>query len=247
MNCKYARDVWLCSTVTAEVEKVAFDAASTTDFMLSALEQLDGVMAVEFAMIIWRLWKDRNSRVWTGGITEPRISVGLARSYCSEWNALRGRLEPSQKLRTACGAWHRPPTDYLKLNVDGSFYADTRASLSLCPLYSSDEGEVIGLFEALNWIKDLGLRDVVIEMDAKLVVDAFNAVHGDSIFVFEDIIDACKSIFKSHPYCKVVWVGRQANYITHHLAKIARNFPIPFILDELLFDVESLPHTSCLC
>ncbi|KAL8530431.1 hypothetical protein ACS0TY_007461 [Phlomoides rotata] len=120
--------------------------------------------------------------------------------------------------------------------------------LSLCSDCTHQmRGEAIGLFEALNWIKDLGLRDVVIEMDAKLVVDAFNVMHGDSIFVFEDIIDACKCNFRSHPYCKVVWVGRQANFIAHHLAKIVMNFSSPFIWDELPFDVEGLPHTSCSC
>ncbi|KAL8496432.1 hypothetical protein ACS0TY_020229 [Phlomoides rotata] len=120
-------------------------------------------------------------------------------------------------------------------------------SLTLPGLYSSDEGEAIGLFEALNWIKELDLRDVIIEMDAKLVVDAFNVVHKKSPTIFEDIIDACRHIFMSHPYCKVVWVGRQANFMAHHLAKIARNFPSPFIWDELPFDVEGLLHTSCSC
>ncbi|KAL8489170.1 hypothetical protein ACS0TY_025170 [Phlomoides rotata] len=252
MNCQFARDCWLCSTVAVDVENVAYEAVSTTDFMLRALEQLDGAKAVEFAMIIWRMWNDRNNRVWAGGLTVPRVAVSLARKYHSDWVESRGLLVPSQRLRPVCGAWHRPPMGYLKLNVDGAFYTDTREMgfglvSHSARLYSSDEGEAIGLFEALNWIKDLGLKDVVIEMDAKLVVDAFNVVHGDSISVFEDIIDACKCIFKSHPFCKVVWVGRQANFIAHHLAKVARNFPSPFIWDELPFDVEGLPYTSCSC
>ncbi|KAL8512013.1 hypothetical protein ACS0TY_018463 [Phlomoides rotata] len=84
-------------------------------------------------------------------------------------------------------------------------------------------------------------------MDAKLVVDAFNAGFRDSCSVFGDIIDACKHSFRSYSFCKVVWVVREANYMAHHLAKIARNFSSLFIWDELPFDVECLPHTSYLC
>ncbi|KAL8515131.1 hypothetical protein ACS0TY_014006 [Phlomoides rotata] len=81
-------------------------------------------------------------------------------------------------------------------------------STTIHGLYSSDEGEAIGLFEALSLIKELDLRNVIIEMDVKLVVDAFNAENGNSCSVFGDIIDACKRSFKSYPFCKVVWVVR---------------------------------------
>lgn len=38
--------------------------------------------------------------------------------------------------------------------------------------YKPEEGEAIGLHEALSWIKELRLERAIIEMDAKLVVDA---------------------------------------------------------------------------
>ncbi|KAL8522237.1 hypothetical protein ACS0TY_012394 [Phlomoides rotata] len=104
----------------------------------------------------------------------------------------------------------------------------------------------MGWFEALSWIKDLELKNVVIEMDVKLVVDAFNAGLVTSS-VFGDIIDACKKKFRSYPFCKIDWVVRDSNYMAHHLAKIAMNFSSPFIWNELPFDVDCLSHTSCSC
>ncbi|KAL8508854.1 hypothetical protein ACS0TY_016165 [Phlomoides rotata] len=89
--------------VAVDVEMVAHEAVLTTYFMLSILEQLDGEKAVEFAMIVWRLWKDRNCRVRAGGTTAPRITVGLARKYWSEWDVSRGSLGPSQSIRSSCG------------------------------------------------------------------------------------------------------------------------------------------------
>ncbi|KAL8490405.1 hypothetical protein ACS0TY_025567 [Phlomoides rotata] len=60
-------------------------------------------------------------------------------------------------------------------------------------LYQPDEREAIGLHEAHSLIKDLGLSRVIVEMDAKLVVEAINGVvHMNS--VFSDIVDGCRSI-----------------------------------------------------
>ncbi|KAL8549893.1 hypothetical protein ACS0TY_008654 [Phlomoides rotata] len=119
-------------------------------------------------------------------------------------------------------------------------------TLVLPGLYAPDEGEAIGLFESLSWVSELDLQNIEIEMDAKLVVDAFNDARLDSISVFGDIIESCKQKFRAFPHCSVRWVVREANFVTH-LAKIARNFLSPFTLVELPFDVECLPHTSCSC
>ncbi|KAL8515507.1 hypothetical protein ACS0TY_014262 [Phlomoides rotata] len=65
-------------------------------------------------------------------------------------------------------------------------------------LYEPEEGEAIGLHEALSWIKDLRVSRVVVEMDAKNVVDAVN---GNEEFnsVFGDIVEGCKGLLYSLP------------------------------------------------
>ncbi|KAL8472941.1 hypothetical protein ACS0TY_029963 [Phlomoides rotata] len=56
-------------------------------------------------------------------------------------------------------------------------------SVVVSGLLHPDEWKVLGLTEALSWIKKIGLERVEIEMDAKLVVDAVNSSVGiDSIF-----------------------------------------------------------------
>ncbi|KAL8461944.1 hypothetical protein ACS0TY_033143 [Phlomoides rotata] len=42
--------------------------------------------------------------------------------------------------------------------------------------YRSEEAEVIGLNEALSWIKNLGKDNVEVEMDTMVVVDAVNTM-----------------------------------------------------------------------
>ncbi|KAL8524201.1 hypothetical protein ACS0TY_013970 [Phlomoides rotata] len=120
-------------------------------------------------------------------------------------------------------------------------------TLAMSGVYAPEEGEAIGLFEALSWIKELDIRNVEIEMDAKVVVNAFYSQDSSYISVFGDIIQACKKVFISYPYCKVGWVNRQANELAYNLARIAKDFPSPFVWAELPVVVECRPYTSCTC
>ncbi|KAL8548757.1 hypothetical protein ACS0TY_007863 [Phlomoides rotata] len=210
----------VCSIkVHSSVESLALEADSLEDFMLQALATLEGDEAIEFVM-------GRNG---------------------------------------SCRAWHAPLVGRLKLNVDTAFFADSEEmgfgmviqdsnrahifspTLAMTGLYTPGEGEAIGLFEALSWIKELDIRNVDVEMDANVVVNAFNSPVSTSISVFGDSVQACKNIFTIYPHCKVVWVNRQANELAHNLARAARDFPSPFVWSELPFVVECRQYTSCSC
>ncbi|KAL8543039.1 hypothetical protein ACS0TY_003785 [Phlomoides rotata] len=109
----------------------------------------------------------------------------------------------------------------IKLNIDVAFFSDSREmgfrmilqdcsgsliscrSMNMHGVYSPDEGEAIGVFESFSWIKQLNFRNVLIEMDAKLVVNAFNLAHTKSLTVFVNIVEACKRISRNHHHCKV--------------------------------------------
>ncbi|KAL8481462.1 hypothetical protein ACS0TY_027826 [Phlomoides rotata] len=51
-------------------------------------------------------------------------------------------------------------------------------SLVVPGIYRVDEGEAMGLLEALSWLRQLGLQRVRIEMVAKTVVDAVRSTNG---------------------------------------------------------------------
>ncbi|KAL8467664.1 hypothetical protein ACS0TY_031058 [Phlomoides rotata] len=50
-----------------------------------ALSQLSGEKREEFTMVVWRIWKERNSRVWISGGTDEPTAVHLARKFLHEW------------------------------------------------------------------------------------------------------------------------------------------------------------------
>ncbi|KAL8459186.1 hypothetical protein ACS0TY_036598 [Phlomoides rotata] len=259
------KSCWSHTSVESELERLTLEAEFVTGFVLNVLSQLNGEKVDEFVMVVWRLWKERNSIVWTGSCADTTTVVSLAHQFLHDWRAWKSRLVQQISVRNGCEAWHCPSHGSLKLNIDAAFFVDTlemgigltlwdhngghvySRTMSLSGLYALDEGEDIALFEALTWVTELDLRSVKIEMDAKLVVDAFNSSRLDSISVFGDIIEACKQKFCAHPYCSVGWVDRQANFVAHRLARIVRNSPSPFTWVELPFNVDSLPHTSCSC
>ncbi|KAL8513871.1 hypothetical protein ACS0TY_013113 [Phlomoides rotata] len=76
--------------------------------MLQALTQLGGEKKEEFAMVVWRIWKERNNRVWAASGTDASTAVSLAGNFLHEWQ--EGRIFRSRKMefRPDCAAWHCP-------------------------------------------------------------------------------------------------------------------------------------------
>ncbi|KAL8547905.1 hypothetical protein ACS0TY_007278 [Phlomoides rotata] len=66
--------------------------------------------------------------------------------------------------------------------------------------FYDDEGEALGLFEALSWIRSLGLERIIVELDAKNVSDAMlsnrslNSMFGDFISSYKLLIGSPQDI-----------------------------------------------------
>lgn len=108
------------------------------------------------------------------------------------------------------------------------------------------EGEALGFFEALSWIKDLGLEKVVIEGDAKVVVDAINSHHTYNT-VFGDYVDASRNILVNCPNYSVQFVGRDANLVAHCYARASRLYESSSIWIDPPNFVEGLSPAFCSC
>lgn len=44
------------------------------------------------------------------------------------------------------------------------------------PITEVHIGEIMGLFLAIKWVRELGYKDVIFEMDTKMAVDALNSI-----------------------------------------------------------------------
>lgn len=171
-------------------------------------------------------------------------------------------VHKSLSLSSRCRQWNKPPHDHLKVNIDAAFFTDSNETelgvmifddrgkqvisrtLLLVGNYRPEEGEAIMLFEALSWIKDMSLERVIIEMDAKMMVDALNMVETDNSS-FGDINESCHRLLTSYSHCKVQWINRDANSLAHKLVRSVRNFFSPHYWVEPLFTVNGSLDSSC--
>lgn len=182
------------------------------------LLQLNEEDAGKFAVVIWRMWKERNSKLWHGCCVPAQTCVSLGVNYLDEYAMIRERLMVDNISILHCKAWHRPPPSFIKANIDAAFFSDSREIGFGCILhdgwgnhlfsrthvmpgsYSPEESEAIGLHEALSWIKDLGITRVIIEMDAKIVVDAVNDSFSDNSILGDIIIGVRRELLISPSY-----------------------------------------------
>lgn len=107
-----------------------------------------------------------------------------------------------------------------------------------------DEGEAMGLHEALSWIKNLGFQRVVVEMDSKLVVDGIAS--RDVVWTeLGSILSSCRRILDNNHLITVRFIRRDANEVAHRLARAAKDFPSPHCWVEPPDFVDGLLNISC--
>ncbi|XVE83128.1 hypothetical protein DITRI_Ditri16bG0062500 [Diplodiscus trichospermus] len=104
-----------------------------------------------------------------------------------------------------------------------------RTSCRCCKL-SAKEGEVLGLLEALAWVRGLGDQHVIFELDAKGMVDVMKGGVGD-VIEFGCMARESQSHFNTMPNFRIAYVRRQANEIGHVLAKFSRFYASPMDWD----------------
>jgi len=59
-------------------------------------------------MILWSLWKSRNSKLWEGTNTPPESIVLWAKNSLQEWIRMQKARQPSQGTHQEV-LWEKPP------------------------------------------------------------------------------------------------------------------------------------------
>lgn len=87
-----------------------------------------------------------------------------------------------------------------------------------------ESAEAIGIREALSWIKDKGLTDVIVETDCLVAVQAIRS-SKHMVSYFGRIIQQCKSLLSKLQDKGITlrFVKRSANGLAHHLASCSHS------------------------
>lgn len=126
-------------------------------------------------------------------------------------------------------------------NDRGEFVAGMQRSINERATVLEAEG--IGVQEALHWLLELGLRQVVVESDSLIVATALikNIEHASEVGT---TLESCRSILRQRDDFKVQHVRRQANRVAHKLASLlcllgTKNYfnsPPSCVLESIMYD-----------
>ncbi|XP_023898674.2 uncharacterized protein LOC112010558 [Quercus suber] len=206
----------------------------------------------KFAVTAWLLWKNRNSIRFGGKCKNGKTIEGEARKYVKEFRAAclseRQEAQPAPRVEQ----WTPPPQGMYKVNVDAAVFKKQRCC-GIGVVIRNDKGQMMGALSkqiSLLWgaleaeakvtetgimlAWDLGLKDIVMERDSQLVM---NALKGFAIpaLAIQKIIEGsqwCLSHFKTW---RIEHVRRNNNGATHLLARNA------LYVDDCVIWVEETP------
>ncbi|KAM1655328.1 hypothetical protein ACFX2K_007610 [Malus domestica] len=221
----------------------------------------------EFAFGLWRLWKNRNEVVFNGVYQQPlelleawsRNISEFRDATLSETAGKQPRCRPMiASLDRGVCRWEKPAFGVLKVNTDASWCKTTLrtgvgwvcrdfagllhgaggSGVELC--HSAAVGEAAAIRTALMACIDYGYDNVVIESDAKVIIQMIRH-ELDHDFSLECILGdievlACRLRSVSFSY-----VPRESNVAAHSVAKFVfnkgREFGWDCIGPEFLFNI----------
>ncbi|XP_060969607.1 uncharacterized protein LOC133036861 [Cannabis sativa] len=206
-------------------------------------------------MLCWAIWAARNDLVWKQRARRVSDVVAFANLSLDQWiNAQgKGNIPSLSPLKDGDGAeqWIKPSSG-IKLNVDAAIFASLFKHGFGCVVRNSDGGlisafagvkdgsvspelaEIIGIREAISWLKDHASTRAIIETDSLVCVEAIRS-EETLASAFELVVDDCKNILKNLFNVSILFVKRSANRAAHYVARHSVS------LAERVFSINSVP------
>ncbi|KAL6515330.1 hypothetical protein OROHE_018962 [Orobanche hederae] len=123
VQCDFAVSCWNLGGFRNTLEKLAVEVNSCGELFKRMVSELELKRGAEFAVLGWRIWKERNEICWEGRRSTAAKAVYGTAGILHEW--IFARTPPSRCIREpTCMRWHRPRAGYVKLNIDAAEFQD---------------------------------------------------------------------------------------------------------------------------
>ncbi|XP_050210044.1 uncharacterized protein LOC126660528 [Mercurialis annua] len=221
VNCPFVADCWALANLSVSMDGVE-DIAS---WCLDWLSRFSSEEASFAAFICWNVWLNRNSDVWKQVKVSAREIVASAGFHQSSWQAAqcrKGEAGMAEVSRRDGGVlWSKPEPGCLKVNIDAAVFNGNNIvqarQVNLLGSFSPRHAEIIGIREALSWLK--GLDHLVIESDAR---DVILDIRNPGLVEPDMMIKDCLELARQFHNISFVFVRRSANQAAHMLAQNVR-------------------------
>jgi len=248
LECPGAMQAWREVNLWEIINRTLRQNYNIDALIFSLLDQLPSMHKELFVTIMWSLWKRRNLKLWQQQNETCMQVVERARHLLDDWRtaqevrshkATDNHAQPNSVIHGHVIEWTKLAYGRYKCNIDASFSDSLNmVGIGICirddqgefvmaktncfsPLCDVDVGKAIGLHTTLQWVADLHYDHVDFVLDSKSVIERFNSNLVDSSEL-GCIIQACRQLFDCNfQNSHVEFNRRQANGVTHELARVA--------------------------
>nr|GMD40682.1 putative RNA-directed DNA polymerase [Ipomoea batatas] len=197
-----------------------------------------------FAITLWWIWRWRNEIIFKGKSMDIDHKIRWINMQVAESvRAFEKISQPASNTHNKVQRlirWTKPPDGWTKMNIDGSrdtltghascggllrdvngnWLLGFKAKVGHC---SIEEAEAWSILKGLKTIWNHGYRKVIIESDAKRVVDWINASEYEKspTGMVANIINECRKWLRMNWQIQLNYVFREQNKVADALARMA--------------------------
>ena len=238
--------LWSCIIVKDTWKGLGFNIDNSVppkeflDVFWLLLESLGDKDQEFFAIVAQCLWNNKNTVRHGGASKQGKTIVEDARRY---WEEVQSSVPPKCQLPRPMindKHWSPPPLDQYKVNVEAAIFKE-QGTCGIGVVIKKNKGQIMGAMSKkvefplqaleakakaaeasilLTW--DLGLKDIIVEGDAQMVIQALNGVVAPAIPILK-IIEGSKRYLQMFCSWKAVHTNRKNNTAAPLLARDARN------------------------
>jgi ribonuclease HI len=243
-------EVWLEAECWQQIQGYIINAAGFIPMLFKMIDELDGNIMSQIAMLLWTVWWRRHQTCWNEKTPTVFEVIRRARDMWRDWDKTQQRSAHKGTYSAAeiSQVWRKPPAGSLKCNVDMAYYADKNCyCIAAClrddrghfvkafaKRYEGKptiaEAEALGVLESIKWMQNSYIEESYIETDSLQIVQSINN-RPNNTTEFGTIIDSCCSLLALNQNCKVSYMRRQANRVAHDLAQATRFIASPQFYD----------------
>ncbi|GKV23955.1 hypothetical protein SLEP1_g33625 [Rubroshorea leprosula] len=251
--CPQVEPIWFGSTLGLNPRQLRVNCFRDWWRFINGLAKQMGLPSLvdQSAIICWHLWKARNEKHFEHVDFNPHQILARISATIHDYSSSMSKNLPLAPSRSRAdgkqqqSSWVRPPTGFLKVNVDASFSPQTGCA-ALAMVGRNFKGEIcvgeswlamassplmaeaVALCKAAKYMESMGAQNVLFESDNQALILSLLQAHKPIPWEIKSIILALREISHRHPQFMISFIPRKDNKVADWVAKQSLKGQCPF-------------------